>query len=420
MSPRTYDVVLFGATGFTGRLVAEHLAQKAGPGVRWAIAGRNRDKLLAVRADVSRLAKREIPIVVADSFDPASLDALVPATRVIATTVGPFAKYGKDLAAACAQHGTHYCDITGEVTFIRGSIDDNHAAAQKSGARIVHACGFDSIPFDLGVHLLWDHARREHGVGLSSAKALVGKLRGGMSGGTIASMLALMEEAGRDRSVRRLLANPHALDPDPARRLPRSPDQRSVHFDEDTQRWTAPFVMSAVNTRVVRRSDALLTYGEGFEYQEAMSFRRGPKGFAMATAVTAGLAGALAAASIPKARALLADKVLPKPGHGPSLAAREHGSFEVFLVGHTERGPGVRPTRIEGRVSGDRDPGYDETAKMLGQSALCLAQDGASLDAPGGVLTPASAMGMHLVERLRQQGIRFDVGASSPESQRRV
>jgi short subunit dehydrogenase-like uncharacterized protein len=415
---REFDVVLFGATGFTGRLVAEYLAKRSKPeGLRWAIAGRNKDKLEAVKKDLVALeaSLEGLAIVLADGHDQASLDALAPRARVVCTTVGPFAKHGRLLAAACARHGTHYCDITGEVPFIRASIDENHAKAEETHARIVHCCGFDSIPFDLGVHMLWDRANSD-GRTLAWVKGFASAVKGAMSGGTIASMLALMEEAGRDRDVRRLLANPYALDPDTTRggrgqRGPDGPDQQGVRYDADLGRWTGPFVMASINTRVVRRSNALLdhAYGREFRYSESMSFAKGPKGLAMASAMTAGLGAFVGAASFAPTREFLAKRVLPKAGEGPTKAQRDAGYFKVRLLGETEadaRGPA---TRLVGRVEGTSDPGYGETAKMLGESALCLAKDGGALPPRFGVLTPATAMGMRLVERLRTAGMTFHV-----------
>jgi len=425
MIDRTYDLILFGATGFTGKLVAEYLARSAPKDLRWAIAGRSKDKLEVVRRDLARAAPElaGLPTLVADSHDEAALDALVPKTKVICTTVGPFARYGRELARACARHGTHYCDITGEVTFIRASIDENHERATETRARIVHCCGFDSIPFDLGVHMLWHHAA-DRGQKLAWVKGFAGRMRGGLSGGTIASMMAIMEDVGRDPKLRRLLGNPYALDPDPSRRGPDRGDQRGVRFDHDLGRWTAPFVMSAINTRVVRRSNALLdgAYGPSFRYSEAQSFRAGPRGLVAAATLTAGLAGFAAAAMVPATRKLLQRTVLPAPGEGPSREERESGFFEVKLLGETARaaagsadGGGAapsRPLRLTGRVEGTSDPGYGETAKMLGESALCLALDDASLDARYGVLTPATAMGMVLVARLRRAGMVLDVSST--------
>ena len=422
MSEREFDVVLFGATGFTGKLVAEYLARRVEKPHRWAIAGRNRKKLEAVKEGLVALDARlaELPILIADGHDDSALEGLVPRTRVICTTVGPYGQHGRRLAAACARHGTHYCDITGEVPFIRASIDDNHAKAVETKARIVHCCGFDSIPSDLGVYILWDHAKK-HGGSLTWAKCFVGEMRGAASGGTAATMLAIIEEATRDAKVRKLLGNPHALDPEVpghgpahtrgARRRKRDPfeaDVRGVSFDADIDRWTAPFVMASINTRIVRRSNALIGYGEGFRYREAMSLPKGPKGFVAASLVSAGTTAFAVGAALPPTRALLARFVLPKAGEGPSKEARDRGHFTFRLVaeGLGEGGAALRATAT---VKGTSDPGYGETAKMLGEAALCLAEDAPLLEPRFGVLTPATAMGMHLVDRLRHAGMTFAV-----------
>jgi short subunit dehydrogenase-like uncharacterized protein len=410
MSDREFDIVLFGATGFTGKLVAEYLAGRVEKPHRWAIAGRNRDKLEAVKKGLVALDARlaDLPILVADGHDDEALDVLVPRTRVVCTTVGPYGQHGRRLAAACARHGTHYCDITGEVPFIRASIDTNHGMAKETKARIVHCCGFDSIPSDLGVFILWDHASRKGG-SLAWAKTFVGEMRGTASGGTAATMLAIIEEATRDPKVRKLLGNPHALDPELPRGRKRDPfeaDIRGVSFDPDIDRWTAPFVMASINSRIVRRSNALIGYGAGFRYREAMSLPKGPKGLVAASLVSAGTTAFAISAALPPTRALLARFVLPKAGEGPSKEARDRGHFTFRLVaeGIGEGGGALRATAT---VKGTSDPGYGETAKMLGESALCLAED--VLEPRFGVLTPASAMGMPLVERLRAAGMTFAV-----------
>jgi short subunit dehydrogenase-like uncharacterized protein len=412
MTARDHDIVLFGATGFTGKLVAEYLARHAPKGIRWAIAGRNQKKLEAVKRDLVAIdaALSDLPILIADGHDQATLDALVPKTRVVCTTVGPFGEHGRKLVATCARNGTHYCDITGEVPFIRASIDENHEKATETRARIVHCCGFDSIPSDLGVFILWDHARKQGG-SLSWTKGFVGEMSGTASGGTAATMLAIVEEATRDPKVRRLLGNPHGLDPEVPRGRTRDPfeaDVRGVAFDRDIDRWTAPFVMSAINTRIVRRSNALLHYGEPFRYREAMSLPKGPKGLVAASVVTAGMAGFAIGAALPPTRALLARFVLPKAGEGPSKEARDRGHFTLRFVAEGTTGTAT-PLRAKATVKGTSDPGYGETAKMLGQSCLCLAADEQVLEPRYGVLTPASAMGMTLVDRLRHEGMTFAV-----------
>jgi short subunit dehydrogenase-like uncharacterized protein len=406
-SAPSLDVVLFGATGFTGRLVAEYMAEHAPKaGIRWAIAGRNRDKLEAVR---SSIGLRDLPLHVADSLDTAALDDLVPRARVICTTVGPYVKFGKELVRACAKHGVSYCDLAGEATFVRAMIDECHETAKARKARIVTSAGFDSIPSDLGTYMAWEHARRVHHEDLSWVKIFTGRIKGETSGGTIASGLVLLDALKESRDVRRLVRDPHALDPTPWRgpRDPFEDDQRGVRFDRDLGRWTAPFVMAAVNTRVVRRSHALLQadgagYGRRFRYHEAMGFRRGPRGLLQASMMTAGIAGFFAAASMKPTRALLERTFLPAPGEGPSRTSIENGFFEMHVLAKTESG-----RRLRGRVAGVRDPGYGETAKMLSESAFCLAKD--ELPPRHGILTPASAMGMTLIERLRAAGMTFDI-----------
>lgn len=400
MSDREFDVVLFGATGFTGKLVAEYLAKHAG-GVKWAIAGRSKAKLEAVQKSLGV----DVPIRIAESHDVASLDALVPTTKVVCTTVGPYSKYGIELARACARHGTSYCDLTGEPPFIRRSIDECNAEATKSRARIVHCAGYDSIPSDLGTYVVWEHAKEN----LNWLKMFVSKVKGAMSGGTIASMMTIMELARTDREIRRLMLDPHGLDPERGR-APKDAfedDQRGVKFDKDIKRWTAPFVMAAVNARVVRRSHAILKdedhkgYGPRFRYNESMSFASGPAGLAAASMITAGIGGFMVAAALKPTRSLLERTVLPAPGEGPSQKTIDSGFFEMRVVAETESG-----RRIHGRVAGEKDPGYGGTAIMLAESAMCLAND--TLPERFGVLTPATAMGDVLVKRLRAAGMTFE------------
>jgi short subunit dehydrogenase-like uncharacterized protein len=408
MKDRQFDIVLFGATGFTGKLVAEYLAKEAkGRDVKWAIAGRNTVKLEAVRAELARndMALTDLPILTADSHDVAALDRLAPQTRVVCTTVGPYLKYGKELAAACARAGTSYCDLTGEPPFVRHSADANDEEAKKSQARIVHCSGFDSIPSEMAAFLAHEHA----GEDLAWVKMFVGKMSGGLSGGTISSMFNIMESAKSDRDVRKLLFDPHGLDPvrGEARRDPMEDDQRRVKFDDDIGRWTAPFVMASINTRVVRRSHAILKaedgkgYGPNFRYNEAMSFAKGPAGLAAASLVMAGLGAFMGASAINPVRKALERTVLPAPGEGPTKEQRESGFFELHVVAKTDSGK-----KIAGRIAANKDPGYGQTAVMLGESAMCLAKD--PLPARYGVLTPATAMGMTLVNRLRSAGMTLE------------
>lgn len=399
---RPYDLVLFGATGFTGKLVAEYLAKHA-KGLVWAVAGRNEAKLREVMRGLGA-AGEKLGLFLADSSDDEALAKIARAAKVVVTTVGPYAKFGLPLAEACAKNGTHYVDITGEVPFVRASIDRNHDVARETGARIVHCCGFDSIPSDLGVLTLAERAR-ETGDSLRATRFVLLRAKGGFSGGTAASMLNLMEEAERDASLRRLLWNPYSLTPDPASEIRiDGPDRPSVKKHDREGVWTGPFVMAAVNTRIVRRSNALLghAYGAGFSYDESMSFGKGPAGLARAAAFTAGIGGALLLASKKPTRGLLA-RLLPSAGEGPSKAERDAGYFRIAIHAETSRG-----RRLRASVEGTSDPGYGETAKMLSESALALAH-GDFASAEGGVLTPAVALGMPLVARLRAAGMTFDV-----------
>jgi short subunit dehydrogenase-like uncharacterized protein len=407
---RPFDVVLFGATGFTGRLVAEYLLLRLDKtGLRLALAGRNRDKLERIRSELasSSGAAASLPLLVADSHDRGALDAVARDAAVVCSTVGPYAKHGEELVAACVAHGTDYCDLTGEPQFIRRMIDRHHDEAGRSGARIVHCCGFDSVPSDLGTLMLVT-AAEERGGRLREVKLFAGESRGGFSGGTVASMMNVMDEA-KDPAVRRILGDPYALYPTDAPRGEDGPDQRGVRFDPDLGMWTGPFIMASVNTRVVRRSNALLgfRYGRDFHYSEATSTGRGPAGLARAAALAGGLGAFAGAMALGPTRKLIGKK-LPVPGEGPSQETRERGYFVIRLVGKGEADG--HPLELRGRVEGTQDPGYGETAKMLGEAALCLAVDGPELGAPGGVRTPASTMGMRLVERLRNAGMVFDVG----------
>jgi short subunit dehydrogenase-like uncharacterized protein len=390
MTARELDLVLFGATGFTGRLVAEYLATR-GP-VRWAIAGRDRDKLASLGIDV--------PIIVADALDAAQIGALARRTRAVCTTVGPYRKYGGPLVAACADAGTHYCDLTGEVPWMREMIDAHHARARQTGARIVHACGFDSIPSDLGTWATQQEMIRRSGAPATKITALFGPVKGGFSGGTAASAL-LLAELSADPAIRRVLADPYALDPDGHDRRPRVRSERSIGWNAELRAFTMPFVMADTNTRVVRRSHALagLPWGEDFVYREMMSAPGNPRGLARAVGMTGGLAALAFALKRPALRVKLASRA-PKPGDGPSPERRAAGYWRARFVAE---GDGER---LVYQIGDRGDPGYASTARMLGESALCLALD--RLDSPGGVLTPSTAMAEALVQRLRAAGLEFE------------
>lgn len=430
---RDLDLVLWGATGFTGRLVALYLVERIHQGdepVAWALAGRDRGRLETLRAELAEVdpAAGDLPLLVGDSLDGGSLDPIVRRARVVATTVGPYSRYGTPLVEACAGAGTDYCDLSGEVHWMRQTVDRFHEPARRSGARIVHGCGFDSIPSDLGTLLLHRHLEAR-GSGLHRARLRVRRMRGKASGGTVASMFEIVEQARRDRDVRRVLLDPYALNPPGDRPpLPGGPDRnegRSPSLDQDRGVWTAPFLMAMINTRVVRRTNALLgfPYGRGFRYDERVDTGRGLRGRLRARTVATALGAFTAAAALPPTARLLRRFLLPDPGEGPSAEERERGSFRLTIFGEGRAPAGssgeadgaeAPPSRIESRVTvtADRDPGYGATARMLGESALCLLEAWRGrepLRRDGGVLTPASALGLPLVERLRAAGVLFEV-----------
>lgn len=403
---REFDVVVWGATGFTGSLVAEYLLDAYGHdgSVRWALAARDETKLEALRESLGAGAA-SLPTILADSNDESSLDALTRRARVVLTTVGPYAKYGSNLVAACVRNATHYCDLAGEAQWIQKMIDEHHDRAAASGARIVHCCGFDSVPSDMSVWYLQQQARERHGDYCSSITMLVKAMKGGASGGTFASMMNIIRESRADRSIARALANPYTLNPPGEREGPERRDQKSAEHHKASGFWTAPFVMAGINTRVVRRSHALqgYPYGRDFRYHEAVVAGRGAAGRVKANLLTAGIGAFVAAAAFDLSRSALERFVLPEPGEGPDEEARENGFFDLRTYGELADG-----TIIRGKTTGDRDPGYGSTSKMLSECALCLAQD--ELQSPGGILTPAVAMGNALLARLQQNaGLTFEI-----------
>jgi short subunit dehydrogenase-like uncharacterized protein len=404
-SGREFDVVLYGATGFVGRLTAEHLARAAPDDARVALAGRSSARLEQVRDSLGARAAGW-SIITADAGDPTAVGTMARRTTAIATTVGPYSAYGLPLVEACAESGTHYADLTGEVLFMHRTAEKLHDVAIASGARIVHACGFDSIPSDLGVLLLHELAHQSGDDSLTDTTFAVTSMRGGLSGGTFASMKHQLAELAADPAAGRIVADPYALSParelEPDRAKPGWPperDLRGLARDRDLDAWLAPFVMAPTNTRVVRRSNALQgwAYGRDFRYREVMAFR-GPVAPVLAAGLTAGLAGFLGLMSVPATRAVV-DRLLPEPGEGPSDKTRRNGHFRVEVATRTATGRRLRST-----VAAKGDPGYAATAVMLGQSVLALALDGERLPDRFGVLTPATAIGQPLVERLRAHG----------------
>ena len=408
---REFDVVVYGATGFVGELTAKYLADHAPIGTAIALAGRSESKLSATRFRLPARA-HDWPLIIADADSPSSLDAMVARTRVICTTVGPYLKYGESLVVAAANAGTDYVDLTGEVPFVHFSINKAHDAAVATGARIVHSCGFDSVPSDLGVYNLYTRVHADGAGDLTDTTMVVRSFRGGVSGGTIDSMRVVADQA-RDAEKRRLLLNPQALSGTPGD-TPRvsmssEPNDMSIvsakKVDPSMRGTLAPFFMASHNTRIVRRSNVLLdnAYGEKFHYAETMNVGGMP---GVSTAV-AGLVGVgtglfLAAMSFRPTRSVL-DRVLPAPGKGPSEKTRDSGYFVCDTYTTTTTGRRYRST-----VRAKGDPGYKATAVMLGESALSLALDRAELPARSGVLTPAAAMGDVLTRRLRDAGFTID------------
>jgi short subunit dehydrogenase-like uncharacterized protein len=401
---RSYDVVVWGATGFTGRLVARYLAEHHG-GATVALAGRDLAKLEGLRASLPGDGP-SFPVLRADAADREGLAAVVAQARVVATTVGPYARYGSPLVEACVDAGTHVCDLTGEVQWMRRMIDQHHDRAVERRARVVHTCGFDSLPSDLGVLHLQAACQTHFGRHARRVRFFAGEARGGFSGGTVASLLTLAEELQRDRAVARLLRDPYALNPDPRPTGPDLPDPTSVEYVSELGQWAGLFLMASVNTRVVRRAHALrgFPYGHDFRYSEQMSFGRGPLGLARALGATAALGTFFGAVRVDALRGLLARHVLPAPGEGPSEEAIARGFFVVRLLGDDV--PGNPRAKVQVTVRGRGDPGYGATARMLSEAALCLARD--PLDTPFGDLPPSVAMGIPLLERLQRADVTFE------------
>lgn len=412
MTPsREFDLILYGATGFVGRLTADYLAGAAPTTARIALAGRSLDKLRAIRSELGDSA-REWSLLVADADDQNALDAMAKRTRVVVTTVGPYARYGLGLAQACAQAGTHYADLTGEPLFVRECIDRLHALAVGSGAKIVNSCGFDSVPSDLSVFLLHRRAVEDHAGELASA-TLVATVRGSMSGGTIDSGRAQWEAIADDPSLGRIVADPYALSPDRncAPDLGKQSDhtlRRARGIDPSLSGWVTTFIMASHNTKIVRRTNGLLgwAYGKHFRYREVMHAGTSVTAPLTAAVVAAGLA-TLALLGPMLSRGLgkrVVDRLVPKPGTGPDERARDNGFFTMKTFTRTTTG-----TRYLATFAAEGDPGYKATAVLLGESGLSLAFDDNPRHEYAGVLTPASAMGEDLAERLSKSGMTISV-----------
>ncbi len=388
MNNKEFDVVVYGASGFTGRLVAEYLTKQYGAGadVSWAMAGRSQDKLVQVRDEIG--APADTPLLTADASNEASLTKMVARAQVVCTTVGPYQLYGSDLVAACAAAGTDYVDLCGEPAWMRQMIDAHEATAKKSGARIVFSCGFDSIPFDLGVWFLQELAKKDLGGEVSRAKGRVRKMQGTFSGGTAASFKATMAAAFKDPEVLEWLKSPFSLTP--GFTGPDQPKGNKPEFDENLDSWAAPFIMAAINTKNIHRSNMLLghSYGKDFVYDEMLLTGPGEKGEETAKAVAGD-------------NSMMGEDA-PKPGEGPGKEERENGHYDLLFIGEATDGSSVRAG-----VTGDMDPGYGSTSKMIAESAICLTRE--ARDTAGGIWTPAPAMGRHLIERLKANaGLTFE------------
>ena len=404
MGDRRFELVLHGATGYVGRLAAAELARGPG-GLRMALSGRNEQRLRAVQDELGV----DWPLLVTDAEDAAAVAALARQTAVVATTVGPYQRYGLPLVRACADHGTSYCDLTGETSFVRVSAAAAHRRAVGTGARIVHSAGFDSVPSDLGVWMLSEQAGADGEGTLGETALVLASARGGVSGGTVESVRLIVQETSHP-ARRDQLSDPYALSPDRSAD-PDGADERDPMlpaWDRLLGRWVAPSPFGPHDSRIVRRTNALLgyPYGPGFRYRERLGVGGGPAAPFVAGALTAGMGALVAGLRFAPTRALLdrvlLDRVLPGPGQGPSEKTRAEGHFRVEV--HTATSTGAR---YAATVAADADPGYGATAIMFAETALSLAQD--DLRGPGGVLTPAAALGGHLVERLRGRGFILSV-----------
>lgn len=407
---RPYAVVLYGATSFVGQITAHYLTEflsntkdKDGADVTWAIAGRDEAKLNELQSKLGST----VDIILANSDDADSLDEMTKQTQVIISTVGPYLKYGEPLIKSCTTHGTDYVDLTGEAIFIKDMMDKYQDAAKQSGARIVNSCGFDSIPSDLGVYFTQTQAEKKFGRACDVIHMRVKAAKGGLSGGTIASMATIFEEVGKDKSRRKQVENPYLLNDDKDAPNVRQANVSKPEYDSEHKRWLAPFVMASINTRIVHRTNQLLNYeyGRDFKYDEAMWMQDGVKGQLSSYAMSAGLFGFATAMMVKPSRELLAKHVLPKSGSGPSAEEQANGYFDIRLFGET-----ANKDTINTKVTGDKDPGYGSTSRMLAQAALCLAQDISKEEIGGGFWTSASAMGNHLLARLEEHaGLSFEV-----------
>lgn len=412
-SPRQYDLIVFGATSFVGKIIAQFLVYHypQSEQFKWAIAGRSEKKLKTLLAQLP--ADKQAPDwLIADSTDSEQVSKMCAATRVLISTVGPYALYGDSIVEACVAAGTDYLDLCGEPHWIHRMQHTYRDKAQASGARILHCCGFDSVPSDLGVYFLQQESQKQFGRVCTQVAMRVRRLRGGASGGTIFSMMNLIAEASHSPALRKALANPYLLCPSEHHFRARQKNLNKACYDPISQSWIAPFVMAAINTRVVHQSNALLNdmYSENFLYEEAMMTGKGWRGMSRGWMIALGLGGLMLAAGIKPLRHLLTKYWLPKPGEGPSVKAQKAGFYELLFYGHTEKNE-----RLCIRVMGDRDPGYGSTAKIISECAIALVNESQDNKKPGGFYTPAAFFGSSMFTRLGSHaGLSFDIVPEEP------
>ena len=398
---REFDVIIWGASGFTGKLVVEYLygVYSSNRDLKWAIAGRDFSKLELIRSEV---ADSKVPIIVADINDMASLNNMTKKTKVICTTVGPYAKFGSNLVSSCVENQTHYCDLAGEVQWIRKMIDSHHEKAKANGTKIVNSCGFDSIPSDLGVYFIQKKTMEIFKQRAKHIKMRVAGVKGGISGGTYASLSNVNKEAFKDKEIFKVVINPYGLNPLGGPKGLDKYDLRKIIYDKASKSWIGPFVMAAINTKIVRRSNALsgYLYGKDFMYDEATLSGKGLKGRIKAYMSVIPLALLMSAKPGSFLKRII-DSVLPKPGQGPDKKNREQGFYNLRFYIKLED-----ESNAFAKVIGDMDPGYGSTSKMIGETAVCLAKD--SLPSSSGVLTPSIAMGDAILSRLQKNaGLTF-------------
>ncbi|MFK8031875.1 MAG: trans-acting enoyl reductase family protein [Gammaproteobacteria bacterium] len=398
----SYDVVVYGATSFVGQILSRYMhGQFADESLKFALAGRSEKKLKELNSSLGS----DYDIIIADAADEAALRVMCAQAKVVVSTVGPYALYGETLVKVCADTGTHYCDLTGEPQWIRRMQERYEAAAKTSGAWIVHCCGFDSLPSDLGVHFLQEQSLQQFGEVCTDIKMRVAVMKGGASGGTIASMVNIFKELKKDPALRKVMVDSYSLCP-PGHEYSARQRNIKMEYDDHLESWLAPFVMAAINTRIVHRSNALSDnrYGTEFMYEEAVMTGSGNGGKSKARKVLWGLGAFMAGVSVPPVRWIMESFVLPKPGSGPTPEQQVKGKYVLLFRGTTTNGDVIKT-----RVTGDQDPGYGSTGKMLGQAAAALAYDVPD-DTAGGFWTPATLLGDKLIERLQNHsGVQFKV-----------